>query len=115
MSRVIIAVAGPQHTRTGSVTTITMRDIGGETINLTAWTTQDVDTVAMEKLLRVGKVVDVVGPAVQAKTGCHAESLAPITSSSNKLKFIPRPEFRTLKLPENIYDFLLLSNFFLNR
>lgn len=90
MRGLVIARAGPNKTRTSSVTTVTLRGPGRETINLTIWTTLDSEATALEQLCRVGSVLDVVKASLLTKTNGHPETLDPVTTSNFKLKFISR-------------------------
>lgn len=93
----VIARAGPRKTGAGFFTTVTLRDLERQTTNLTIWTSSDSEARALEHLCRVGNVLNVVRASVLTKTNGYPETLDPLTSSTVKLKFVPRSEFQKLK------------------
>ena len=88
----VIARAGPrkveQRARTSHLTTVTLRDVAGETINLVIWSNTVAEAVTLEQRARVGCVVDVALPTIAAATGRPAEANDPLTTSPLRLKFV---------------------------
>ena len=71
-----------QGVRTSHLTTVSFRDVVGETINMVIWSNTVAEAVALEQRARLGCVVDVVLPTIAAATSRPADANDPLTTSS---------------------------------